>query len=54
VAVFAQVTDDETNAQPGVPDVAALLFEIDDAWRACTTAAMAFNLTLIPSVRASV
>jgi len=24
--------DRETNAQPGVPDVTSLLFEIDDVW----------------------
>jgi len=33
VAVFAQVANDETDAQEGVPDLSALLFEID-AWRA--------------------
>jgi hypothetical protein len=34
VAVSAQVADDKAKAQEGVLDLAALLFEIDDAWRA--------------------
>jgi len=29
VAVSAQVRDDETKAQEGVPDLAAIFFEID-------------------------
>lgn len=28
------MTDYQTRAQPGVPELATLLFEIDDTWRA--------------------
>ncbi len=53
MAVSAQVADDQTKAQEGVPDLSALLFEIADAWRAMEHGRTGIQPALILSARAS-